>query len=381
MAIIADILTQVDAAATAVGATAFDAVAAEIVPVFRAGSVLVVALVGINLMAQAVPMTLRNGLGLMARIAVGAAFLSSWTNFNSVYGVLTNAPSEIGAVVMNAFGDGSGNLYEGLDALYLQALDVGQAISQNGSYITGALAGLLMFLVAALMATVSIIVISAAKIMIGVLVIFAPVAIGCTVFKVTAPLFDRWVNLALGFALYPMLTSGMAAFTIYIAEDLTPASLASVETIGDVLSFVVGMMLGTGLMAMVPTIAQSLASTATGLGSVAASTFRTADSVKGYGRTGIASGIGAGRGAAGLDAGGRRPSDARLNGNTAGQIGRSAVQTAMRLASRTSDKSRCPRIREVEDRPWRRMDLMSISCWSPASRPGAPGSSRVPRAG
>ncbi|MBY0351543.1 hypothetical protein [Tabrizicola sp.] len=138
---------------------------------------------------------------------------------------------------------------------------------------------------------------------------------------------------------YPMLTSGMAAFTIYIAADLTPASLASVETIGDVLSFVVVMMLGTGLIAMVPTIAQSLASTATGLGSVAASTFRTADSVKGYGRTGIASGIGAGRGAAGLDAGGRRPSDARLNGNTAGQIGRSAVQTALRLASRTPGKS------------------------------------------
>jgi type IV secretion system protein VirB6 len=40
-----------------------------------------------------------------------------------------------------------------------------------------------------------------------------------------------------------------------------------------------------------------------------------------------------------LDAGGRRPSDARLNGNTAGQIGRSAVQTAMRLASRTPGKS------------------------------------------
>ncbi|PLL10463.1 hypothetical protein C0V75_20340 [Tabrizicola sp. TH137] len=186
MAIIADILTQVDAAATAVGATAFDAVAAAIVPVFRVGSVLVVALIGINLMAQAVPMTLRNGLGLMVRITVASAFLSSWTNFNSVYGVLTNAPSEIGAVVMNAFGDGSGNLYEGLDALYLQALDVGQAISQNGSYITGALAGLLMFLVAALMATVSIIVISAAKIMIGVLVIFAPVAIACTLYKVRA---------------------------------------------------------------------------------------------------------------------------------------------------------------------------------------------------
>lgn len=339
MAIIADILTQVDAAATAVGASAFDAAAAEVVPVFRVGTVLVVALVGINLMAQAVPMTLRNGLGLMARISVASAFLSSWTNFNAVYGVLTNAPSEIGAVVMNEFGTGGGNLYEGLDSLYLQALDVGQAITQNGSYITGALAGLLMFLVAALMATVSIIVISAAKIMIGVLVIFAPVAIACTIFKVTAPLFDRWVNLALGFALYPMLTSGMAAFTIAIARDLTPASMTTVETIGDVLSFVVVMMLGTGLMAMVPTISQSLAQSATGLGSVASSTFRSANSMAGYGRSGAAGAIGAARGAAGLDAGGRRPSDARLNGNTAGQAGRTAVQTAMRLASRTPDKS------------------------------------------
>lgn len=141
MAIIADILNQVDAAAASVGATAFGAVAAEVIPVFRVGSVLVVALIGINLMAQAVPMTLRNGLGLMVRIAVASAFLSSWTNFNAVYGVITNAPSEIGAVVMNAFGAGGGSLYDGLDSLYLQALDVGQAISQNGSYITGALAG------------------------------------------------------------------------------------------------------------------------------------------------------------------------------------------------------------------------------------------------
>ena len=99
------------------------------------------------------------------------------------------------------------------------------------------------------------------------------------------------MNLALGFALYPMLTSGMAAFTIDIARGSDPASLANVETIGDVLSFVVVMMLGTGLMAMVPTIAQSLAQTATGLGGAAASSFRTADSFQGYGRSAAAGAI------------------------------------------------------------------------------------------
>ena len=137
--------------------------------------------------------------------------------------------------------------------------------------------------------------------MIGVLVIFAPVAIACTIFKVTAPLFDRWVNLALGFAFYPMLSAGMAAFTIYVAEDLTPASMADVETIGDIVSFIVVMMLGTGLMAMVPTIAQSLAQTATGLGGIANSTFRNAGSMQSAGRSSIAGSIGGGRGGAGLD--------------------------------------------------------------------------------
>ena len=58
MAIIANILTQVDAAAASVGATAFGAVAAEVIPVFRVGSVLVVALIGINLMADGIQSTL-----------------------------------------------------------------------------------------------------------------------------------------------------------------------------------------------------------------------------------------------------------------------------------------------------------------------------------
>ena len=158
------------------------------------------------------------------------------------------------------------------------------------------------------------------------------------IFKVTAPLFDRWVNLALGFAFYPMLSADMAAFTIYIAKDLTPASMADVETIGDIASFIVVMMLGTGLMAMIPTIAQSLAQTATGLGGIANSTFRNAGSVQSAGRSGIAGSIGARRGISGLDAGGRRPSDARLTGHAAGTAPRSAVQTAIGLAQKSAAK-------------------------------------------
>ena len=63
------------------------------------------------------------------------------------------------------------DLYGGLDDLFGDALDLGQAVSENGSYISGALASLIMFLVAALMATISIAVICAAKLMIAVLIV------------------------------------------------------------------------------------------------------------------------------------------------------------------------------------------------------------------
>ncbi|NDW34586.1 type IV secretion system protein [Salipiger sp. PrR007] len=278
MAIIADVLSAVDTTAASVGAAAYNEVAGSVIPVFRVGAVLLVAMTGINLAVQAVPMTLRNGLSLITRIALVMIFLSSFANFDAVYGVLTETPSELGGTVLSATtGDSVTDLYDGLDTLYIRALDLGQSVSENGSYISGALASLLMFLIAALMATISIVVICAAKLMIAVLIVVGPLAIACTLFKQSAPIFETYTKLALGFAFVPLLTAAMAGFTIATSKMLAPDP-ASAETIGDIIGFVVVMMLGTGLMFMVPTIAQSLGSTAIGLGQAASGTYQQAKS-------------------------------------------------------------------------------------------------------
>lgn len=132
------------------------------------------------------------------------------------------------------------------------------------------------------MATISIIVIAAAKLMIGVLIIIAPLAIVSTMFKQSAPFFEAYVKLALGFALVPMLAAAMAGFTIATAVAVTPSDMSTVETIGDMVSFIVVMMLGAGLMLMVPSIAQSLAQTGIGLGAIAFSTYAQGKAL-GYG--------------------------------------------------------------------------------------------------
>ena len=255
MAIIVDVLQTVDSTVATVAASTYGDILVAVIPVVSASSVLVVILVGINIVTQTVSVTYANALSLLLRIVLVNIFLI-FGNLMTVYAALTNAPASLGAGLLNALSGGTvGNLYEGLDALYTRALDVGQAISQNGGYLAGALTSAFMFLIAAAMATITIIVLSAAKIMLAVLIAIAPLAIACTLFKQTAPIFEAWVKLAIGFAFVPLLVAAMAGFTIATAQGVTPPDLATVETLGDAISFIVIMLLGAGLMVLVPTFA------------------------------------------------------------------------------------------------------------------------------
>lgn len=333
MAVIETLLTAIDTTSETIGSTAYDGVSGAVLPIVQIGGVLIVILTGINLMIQAIPMSLQNGISLIVRLSLVVAFVSSFANFNSVYGVLTQAPSELGAIALNAVTGGSvTNLYDGLDDLYGRALDVGNAVSQNGSFIAGAIAGVVMFVIAAVMAVISVIMIGAAKLMIGVLIIFGPIAITCTLFKQSAPIFEAYVKLALGFALVPFLAAAMAGFTILAANSIVPDDLSSVETIGDITSFIVIMLLGTGLMAMIPGTASSLSQTGIGIAAAAAATYVA-------GRKGLSAAQTAGSasakaaGAAGrFAAGGTQAAMGKELGNSASGSAKAGAATVSKVA-------------------------------------------------
>ncbi|MEO1986437.1 MAG: type IV secretion system protein [Martelella sp.] len=280
MAIIQSILTAVDSGVDGAAQGLYTSSVSAVYPVAKTLSVLAVVLVGINIAIQAVPVTLQNALSLIFRIGVVMIFLqgtSSYSNFEAVFGAITDAPAEYGAIVLNTFSGGSTtNLYDGLDGLYLQAVDVGQTIFDNGGWITGPFVGTWLFLIAALMAVISVIILAASKIVIGICVVLAPVAIAATLTKPSAPIFEAWVKLALGFAFVPMLAAAMGAFTLLVAQDVAPTDFSAVESMGDIVNFLVVLLLGTGLMLMVPSLASSLAVTGVGLAAVAMSTYAQA---------------------------------------------------------------------------------------------------------
>jgi type IV secretion system protein VirB6 len=274
MAIIAEVLAMVDATVAGVAADTYGDTVAAVRPVVRSASVLVAALVGANLVVQTVELSRATIVALGLRLVLVNVFLT-FASLSVPYDALTNAPAELGAGILDSLSGGSvGNLYDGIDDLYSQALNVGQAISQNGGWLAGAMTSVIMFLVAAAMATITIIVLSAAKIMLAVLIAIAPLAVACTLFKQSAPIFEAWVKLAIGFAFVPLFVAAMAGFTIATGNAVAPEELNSVETLGDAISFVVVMMIGTGLMLLVPTFAQGLAATNIGLASIGANAAR-----------------------------------------------------------------------------------------------------------
>jgi type IV secretion system protein VirB6 len=269
MAVIEEVLNLVDTAVANLVGQTFAQMSISVQPVVAVASVLVIALVGANVITQTVAISMANALSVGLRIVLVNVFLG-YVNYSTVYNALTNAPAEVGAGMLNAISGGQvDNLYLGLDALYSQALGLGDAIAQNGGWFAGALTSVVLFLVAALMATITIIVLAATKIMLALLLAIAPVMIALTLFKQSAPVFEAWVKLALGFAFVPLLVAAMAGFIIATAQRIAPNDIASVEQLSDTISFIVVMMLGTGLLLQVPTIAQSLAATGIGLGAVA----------------------------------------------------------------------------------------------------------------
>lgn len=334
MAIIADVLALVDTTVTGIAGETYADVVAAVLPVVSSASVLVVLLVGINIATQTVALTYANALSLLLRIVLVNIFLI-FGNLNSVYQALTNAPAELGAGLLSSLSGGTvGNLYEGLDDLYTRALDVGQAISQNGGYLAGALTSALMFLIAALMATITIIVLSAAKIMLAVLIAIASLAIACTLFKVSAPIFEGWVKLAIGFAFVPLLVAAMAGFTIATGQAVAPPDLSSVESLGDAISFIVIMMLGAGLMVLVPSFANSLAATNIGLVGIAANASGIARYAgRSAGRTAAAVVGGFGSNMLGKDLP-PNASRAMKSGNALGEGTRSTASVVMNVARR-----------------------------------------------
>lgn len=332
MALITDLLTTLDNAVDAAfGASKFTEVVLLVRPLFQASAAIIIATLGINMMLQWRPMSMGDAFSIGIRIALVSIFAFHPGNFFVVYDALSNAPATIGITLLTGTSGGSEtSLYDALDGVYVKALSVGNVVADNGGWVAGALTAVLLFLVAALMATVTIIVLGLAKMMIALLAAIAPLMILLTIFPQSKPIFEAWLKMAIGFAFVPMLVASVIGIIMGVA-DVIDTNLENAETLAGVISFVVVCLVGTGLLMMVPSTASSLAATSISLGTAMAMAQRQASWAGGKA-------MGLARGAAGSAGKLGQASHNRLwNGNQSGpNHGAMAQQGRARAAARSS---------------------------------------------
>lgn len=272
MGVIADILGVVDGAVSGVAESGFGQVAASVGNVITAGSILLVVLLGINIVMQVRPMTMGSFFTFGLRIVLVGMFAQSWASFGVIYQIITDVPDSIGASIVRLTGvSTTGGLYDALDSMVAQVTAYGDTIGDNAGWVFGAVLGVVVWLVAAIFAAIAAGIIAYSKIILTLMVVFAPIAIICSLFKPTQALFDAWSRSIIGYAFMPVAAAGAAGIVIAVAGQIAGSSPDpdNVDTLSLIFPFIVVLILAAGIMMAVPSIAMGL-SGAIGIASNAA---------------------------------------------------------------------------------------------------------------
>lgn len=264
MGVITDILTVVDDAVAGVAQEGFTELASSVGGVISAGSALLVVLLGINIVVQIRPMTFGNFFAFGIKIALVGILAQTWSNFQVIYNIITLVPDSIGSSIIGLTGvDSTGGLYSALDSMVSQVTEYGDTIGDSAGWVFGAFLGVVVWVIAAAFAAIAAGIIAYAKILLTLMVVFAPIAILCSLFKPTMPLFEAWSRSIIGYAFMPIAAAGAAGIVIAVAGEIAGSSPDpdSVDTLNLIFPFIVVLFLAAGIMIAVPSIAMGLSGT------------------------------------------------------------------------------------------------------------------------
>ena len=283
---VADTLSQIDAMIGGYAEAVFIDLAGPITATCQAMGLAGLAFMALNTLTQWVPMRVSSYIVWGVRFVVITAVATSWAQFQPIYNIVTNVPSDIGGNFLTAAGVGdANNLYDGLDLMITSLFDFSDRVYDESSMFGVSLTGTLVWLAGALMACAAILVASLGKIGLAMAISLAPVFIPTLMFKATGNLFESWVRFTLGFALIPLVLAGIMGTVLGVGEGLATAS-GGASALSEGAGFIIVAAAAIFLMAQVPTLVNGLS------GSIVATAngFREArqgmDISKGVARTG-----------------------------------------------------------------------------------------------
>jgi len=222
MEFINTLLSTIDITVNQYAFDSYKALAEEMKTTLRLMFMLSLIFLGINSQMGWIPTTLQEIIKNFFRFLFIFVFATNWEIFSTtIYPILTNAPSQIGNVIMGA-GNGGGDINTALGGIFDRIIIVANQmifksdLSAFGTKILGFLLGGVGFVVV----IYAVFLIVLAKIALAILLGLAPLFLSFMMFATTRGLFEGWLRQLMNFALIPILTYSVLIFVVALVEPL-----------------------------------------------------------------------------------------------------------------------------------------------------------------
>lgn len=257
---IADTLGSIDEAILGYTQSVFADFGGAIAATCQLMGVVALAFMAANSIMQLAPIRYSDYLKWGVRFVVVTMIATSWQQFQPIYNIVTQVPSNLGVAFLNV--TDASDLNGALDEMITGLFDFSDRAAEESSMFSISLTSVIIWILGALLAVVAIIVMSLAKVGLAMAIALAPIFIPCLLFKATSNLFESWVKFTLGFAMIPLVTAGVMGAIVGIGTNLIAEADGATE-LSDAAGFVIVSAAGIWLMAQVPTLVNSLAGTIT----------------------------------------------------------------------------------------------------------------------
>lgn len=201
-------------------------------------------------------------LGLMIKNILIAYFAMNWEHFSAVSNAIEKGMDSISVTLLETVtsgANGSASLTGSIDAILSSMATASNSALKHTGWVAGAFLTILVVACLALLGAVSALLIIYSKIMISVFIMLAPAFICCLIFERTADYFYRWLQGAITYALYPVITAAIMSLIAGVTNSYIESIASSkLNSITEFIPFITVIVIAIIVIICIPTIVSGL---------------------------------------------------------------------------------------------------------------------------
>jgi type IV secretion system protein VirB6 len=240
----------------------FEAIVNGINTTALAIAILSFALLIINQFYQAYAISLSDMLAHLVKLILISFFALKWSNFDVIATAVQSGMDSIAKALLSIISSsvGSGTSLSGaIDTILSDLSTASNQALQSATWFGGALLTVVVVVFLTILGAVAALIIIYSKIMISLYLMLAPAFICCLIFPYTTDFFTRWLQGAISYALYPVVTSGIIAMisgiTISYVHSMKGNTLSTITAF---IPFLTVVSIAIIIIIFIPTIVNSL---------------------------------------------------------------------------------------------------------------------------